>query len=88
MDWNVAQRVRRDCFHDASWAEYYTQPRIPEGAVHLIVEQPGTGADPNPVALADWSLEFLWSGNATDVGITRDGRDGQDIYSDSNDGDQ
>ena len=37
MDWNVAQRVRRDCFHDASWAEYYTQPRIPEGAVHLIV---------------------------------------------------
>ena len=37
MDWNVAQRERRDCFHDASWAEYYTQPRIPEGAVHLIV---------------------------------------------------
>ena len=37
MDWNAAQRPRRDCFHDASWAEYYTQPRIPEGAVHLIV---------------------------------------------------
>ena len=37
MDWNRAQRARRDCFHDASWAEYYTQPRIPEGAVHLIV---------------------------------------------------
>ena len=37
MDWNAAQRARRDCFHDASWAEYYTQPRIPEGAVHLIV---------------------------------------------------
>ena len=36
MGWNVAQRARRDCFHDASWAEYYTQPRIPEGAVHLI----------------------------------------------------
>ena len=33
MDWNAAQRVRRDCFHDASWAEYYTQSRIPEGAV-------------------------------------------------------
>ena len=32
--------------------------------------QPGTGADPNPVALADWSLEFLWSRNAADVGIT------------------
>ena len=37
MDWNVAQRARRDCFHDASWVEYYTQPRIPKGAVHLIV---------------------------------------------------
>ena len=37
MNWNVAQRARIDCFHDASWAEYYTQPRIPEGAVHLIV---------------------------------------------------
>ena len=36
-DWNAAQRARRDCFHDASWADYYTQPRIPEGAVHLIV---------------------------------------------------
>ena len=32
MDWNVAQRARRDCFHDASWAAHsreYTQPRIP-----------------------------------------------------------
>ena len=37
MDWNAAQRARRDCFHDAAWAEYYTQPRIPEDAVHLIV---------------------------------------------------
>ena len=37
MDWNAAQRERRECFHDASWAEYYTQPQIPEGAVHLIV---------------------------------------------------
>ena len=37
MDWNAAQRARRYCFHDTSWAEYYTQPRIPEGAVHLIV---------------------------------------------------
>ena len=37
MDRNAAQRPRRDCFHDASWAEYDTQPRIPEGAVHLIV---------------------------------------------------
>ena len=37
MDWNTAQRARRDCFHDAAWAEYYTLPRIPEVAVNLIV---------------------------------------------------
>ena len=37
-DWNAAHRARRDCCHDASWVEYYTQPRIPEGAVHMIVE--------------------------------------------------
>ena len=36
MDCNAVQRARRGCFHDAYWAEYYTQPRIPEGAVHLI----------------------------------------------------
>ena len=38
MDWTTAQRARRGCFHDAFWAEYYAQPRIPEGAVHLILE--------------------------------------------------
>ena len=37
MDWSTAQRVRSDCFHDASWVEYYTQPRVPEGTVHLII---------------------------------------------------
>ena len=37
MDWNAAQRARRDCFHDAAWVEYHTQPRVPEHAVHLIV---------------------------------------------------
>ena len=37
MDWDTGQRARRDCFHDAAWAEYNTQPRKPEGAVHLIV---------------------------------------------------
>ena len=36
MDWSTAQRDRRDCFHDAAWVEYLTQPRVPEGAVHLI----------------------------------------------------
>ena len=37
MDWSTTQRVRRDCFHDAAWVEYYTQPRVPEGTVHLII---------------------------------------------------
>ena len=37
MDCNTEQRVRRDCFHDAAWVEYYTQPRVPEGTVHLII---------------------------------------------------
>ena len=37
MDWNAAQRARRDCFHVAAWVEYYTQPRMPEVAVHLTV---------------------------------------------------
>ena len=36
IDWTTEQRARRDCFHDASWAEYFTQPRIPEVAVPLI----------------------------------------------------
>ena len=37
MDWTTAQRAKRDCFHEAARAEYFTQPRIPEGAVHLII---------------------------------------------------
>ena len=37
MDWTTAQRARRDCFYDASWAEYYAQPRLPERGVHLII---------------------------------------------------
>ena len=37
IDWSAAQRERRDCFHDATWVEYFTQPRVPEGVVHLIV---------------------------------------------------
>ena len=36
-EWTAAQRERRDAYHDAGWAEYFTQPRIPEGAVHLII---------------------------------------------------
>ena len=37
MDWSTAQKVRRDCFHDATLVEYHTQPRVPEGTVHLII---------------------------------------------------
>ena len=37
IDWNAAQRERRDCFHDATWVEYFTHPRVPEGVVHLII---------------------------------------------------
>ena len=37
MDWSTAQRARRDCFHDAAWVEYHTQPHVPEGTVHLII---------------------------------------------------
>ena len=37
MDWNATQRARRDCFHDATWVEYYAQPRVPEGKVRLLI---------------------------------------------------
>ena len=37
IDWSAAQRERRDCFHDATWVEYFTHPRVPEGVVHLII---------------------------------------------------
>ena len=37
LDWNSEQRARRDCFHDAAWLEYLSPPRVPEGAVHLII---------------------------------------------------
>ena len=35
--WMAGQRERSDAFHDAAWVEYFTQPRIPEGPVHLII---------------------------------------------------
>ena len=38
LDWNAEQKARRDCFHDAAWVEYLAPPRVPEGAVHLIIE--------------------------------------------------
>ena len=34
--------------------------------------QPDKSADSGPVALADWSLELLWSRNTSVVGITSD----------------
>ena len=36
-NWTAAQRGRRDAFHDAARAEYFVQPRIPEGTIHLII---------------------------------------------------
>ena len=37
LDWNAEQKARRECFHDAAWVEYLAPPRVPEGAVHLII---------------------------------------------------
>ena len=37
LNWNAEQKARRDCFHDAAWVEYLAPPRVPEGAVHLII---------------------------------------------------
>ena len=37
LDWSAEQKARRDCFHDAAWVQYLAPPRVPEGAVHLIV---------------------------------------------------
>ena len=60
IDWTTAQRVRRDCFHDASWAEYFTQPKKTRGCGSLDHRgQPDTSADANPVTLASWSLGFF-----------------------------
>ena len=36
-DWTAAQQERRDAFHDATWAEYFVQPRIPKGTIYLII---------------------------------------------------
>ena len=49
--------------------------------------QPAAGADPDSVALADWDLEFRWSCDAIDIGITLDARDGKSIHGNSNDRD-
>ena len=64
MDWTTAQRARRDAFHDASWADYFTQPRIPEGAVHLIL---GDGLIRVLTRIqAHWQVGILgFSGDAT-----------------------
>ena len=35
-DWTAAPRERRDAFHDATCAEYFVQPRLTEGTIHLI----------------------------------------------------
>ena len=35
--WTAIQCEGRDDFNDASCAEHFTQPRLPEGTVHLII---------------------------------------------------
>ena len=88
MDWNTAQRARRDCFHDAAWVEYYTQPRVPEGTVHLII-----GVSLLRVLTriqSHWQtgiLSFSRAAMPIDIGITRDARDGKSIHGNSNDWD-
>ena len=88
IDWPAAQRARRDFFHDAAWAEYFTQPRIPVGAVHLIIGELDTGADADPVTLAGWALEFFWSCDTAGVGVAGDVGYGEDVHGHSDDGDQ
>ena len=50
-------------------------PRVPEGAVHLIIGDSLVRVLTGSVALADRNLEFRWSGHATDVGDAWDARD-------------
>ena len=70
MDWSTAQRDRRDCFHDAAWVEYLTQPRVREGGPPDHRGQLVAGADPDPVPLANGDLELRWTCDATDVSNT------------------
>ena len=67
MDWSTAQRDRRDCFHDAAWVEYLTQPRVPEGAVHLII---GDSLLRVLTRIQSHWLEFRWSCDTADVSNT------------------
>ena len=78
MDWTMAQRARRDCFHDAAWAEYITQPRIPEGAVHLII---GDSLIRVLTRIqSHWQVGVFWSCDAADVGISGDVRHSEDVH--------
>ena len=89
MDWTTAQRARRDCFHDAAWAEYFTQPKKNGGRGSPDHRgQLNTGTDENPVTLAGWSLEFFWSCDAADVGVPGDVGYGKDKQGHFDDGDQ
>ena len=69
--WMAGQRERRDAFHDADWVEYFMQPRIPEGPVHLII------GDSLVRVLAGGNLEFLGCSNAPDVGVASDAGNGE-----------
>ena len=71
IDWSTAQRVRRDCFHEAAWVEIlYAATCARRYGPPIHRGQPAAGADLDSVALADWDLEFCWSCNATYIGIT------------------
>ena len=82
-DWTAAQRERRDAFHDAAWAVYFVQPRIPEGTIHLII-----GYSLVRVLTriqAHWQVGALsFSGAA----MPADAREGEDIYGYTDDGNQ
>ena len=82
MDWTAAQRARKDAFHDASWAEYFTQLRIPEGGCSPLDYrgQPDTSVVANPGALAGGDLEFIWCCSTPDVGVVRNAGDGEEVH--------
>ena len=62
--------------------EYFVQPRIPEGTIHLII------GDKDPGPLASGNLEFLGRSDAPDVGVPAGARDGEYIHSNVDYGNQ
>ena len=81
------QCERRDAFNDLTWAEYFTQPRIPEGPLD---DWGQSCQSPNKDlgARASESLKFLGCGDAPKVGVTGDARNGKSIHGHLDDGNQ